>query len=92
MSPIIYKLLNISKGVHVGCSTGLCSTIQIKEKLFDNLQNLGCSTRIMFDGRLTIVEQKLIELNQGDEYVRLIIISTFIIKHNISQRVRERNF
>jgi len=45
--------------VHVGCLTGLCLTIQIKEKLFD--ENLGCSTQIMFDRKLTIVEHKINE-------------------------------
>ena len=35
--------------VHVGCSTGVCSTVQIEEKLFDDLKSrdvqLGlCST------------------------------------------------
>jgi len=28
------------------CSTGLCLTIQIEEKLFNDLQKLGCSTQI----------------------------------------------
>ncbi len=30
----------------LGCSTGLCSTIQIKQKLFDDPQKVGCSTQI----------------------------------------------
>ncbi len=37
-------------------STGLCSTIQIKEKLFDDLQKLWCSTRIKFEVEAAIVE------------------------------------
>ena len=36
----------------MGCSTGGCSTIQIEQKL-------GCSTQIMFDGKLTIVEHRI---------------------------------
>ena len=34
--------------VHVGCSTGLCLTIHIEEKLFDDLLKLGCVTGIYF--------------------------------------------
>ncbi len=39
--------------------TGLCSTIQTGEKLFDDLQKLQCSIRIMFDKKLTIIEHKI---------------------------------
>ena len=51
----------------MGCSTGVCSTIQIKDKLFDKI---------------------LIEQNQGNNYVRLITISTTkpgIVEQNINQ-------
>jgi hypothetical protein len=33
-------------GKQMGCSTWLCLTIWIDEKLFDKHQKLGCSTRI----------------------------------------------
>ncbi len=41
-------------------STGLCSTIEIKEKLFDDVKKLWCSTQIMFDVEAAIVEQNII--------------------------------
>ncbi len=54
-------------------------------RLFDNSnrtkvvrrpKKLGCSTQIMFDGKLTIVEHKINRLNQKYDYVQLILIST----------------
>ncbi len=58
----------------MGCSTGGCSTIQIKTKVVRRPKKMGCLTQIMFDEKVTIVE--LIELNQKDDYVWLILIST----------------
>jgi hypothetical protein len=31
----------------MGCSTGVCSTIQIEQVMFDTLQKLGCLTRLV---------------------------------------------
>ncbi len=42
--------------VQVVCPTGLCSTIQIEEKLFDKYRKLGYSTRTMFNVEAAIVE------------------------------------
>ena len=39
-------ILDDLKRVQVLRSTGVCSTIGIEEKLFDDLQKLQCSTRI----------------------------------------------
>ncbi len=47
-------------GVQVLCSTGLCSTIEIEEKLFDEMKKLWCSTQIMFDVEAAIVKQNII--------------------------------
>ena len=41
-------------------STGLCLTIEIKEKLFDDMKKLWCLTQIMFDVETAIVEQNII--------------------------------
>ncbi len=41
----------------LGCSTGLCSTIQIEQNMFDDPQKLGCSTRIMFDVDVDVEQQ-----------------------------------
>jgi hypothetical protein len=49
--------------VHVGCWTRLCSTIQIKEVLFDDPQKLGCSTRIKFNMKQHLSNKTLFELN-----------------------------
>jgi hypothetical protein len=35
--------------VHVGCSTGVCSTVQIEEKLFDDLKSRDVQLGFMFD-------------------------------------------
>ncbi len=38
----------------MGCSTGVCSTIEIEQP-----KKLECSAQIMFDRKLTIVEHKI---------------------------------
>jgi len=38
----------------VECSTGLILTIEIEDLLFDNNEKLGCSTQIMFNGKLQL--------------------------------------
>ncbi len=47
----------------LGCSTGVCSTIQIEQVMFDDPQKLGCSTRIMFDVEQQLSNKTLIEHN-----------------------------
>ncbi len=41
-------------------STGLFSTIEIEEKLFDDMKKLWCLTQIMFDLEAAIVKQNII--------------------------------
>ncbi len=54
----------------------LCSTIEIKEKLFDKYKKLWCLTE-----NWQLLNIKLVELNQGGDNDRLILISTFFIEH-----------
>ncbi len=71
-------------GVYVECSTGLCSTIQIKEKLFDNLKSWDVWLELCGTENWQLSNIKLIELNQAGDYVWLILISTLIVEHNIN--------
>ena len=75
-APIFPKKYHIQRRL-LGCSTGLCSTIQIEQVMFDDPQKLGCSTRIMFDVEQQLSNKTLIEHNLFLDYVRLILISTF---------------
>ena len=47
----------------LGCLTGVCLTIQIEQVMFDDLQTLGCSTRIMFNVEQQLSNKTLIENN-----------------------------
>ncbi len=67
------------KPVHVGCSTGLCSTIQIEEKLFDDLKSWDVWLGLCSTENWQLSNIKIIELNQKGDYVGLIIISTLKI-------------
>ena len=60
----------------LGCSTGGCSTIQIEQKLFDNLKSWDVRLKLCSTKNQQLSNIKLIELNQKDDYVRLIIILT----------------
>ncbi len=43
----------------LGCSTGLCSTIQIEQKLFDNLKSWDVRLGLHSTTKLTIVKHKI---------------------------------
>jgi hypothetical protein len=43
----------------VGCSTGLCLTIQIEDKLFDDLKSWDVRLGLCLMTKLTIVEHKI---------------------------------
>ncbi len=60
----------------LGCSTGVCSTIQIEQKLFDDLKSWDVRLRLCLTENWQLSNIKLIELNQKNDYVRLILIST----------------
>ncbi len=64
------------RGQLLGCSTGGCLTIQIKQKLFDNLKSWDVQLRLCSTENWQLSNIKLIKLNQKDDYVRLILIST----------------
>ncbi len=65
-----------SKRRLLGCSTGGCSTIQIEQKLFDDLKSWDVRLRLCSTENWQLSNIKLIALNQKDDYVRLILIST----------------
>jgi hypothetical protein len=58
-----YLIIARRLGIHVGCSIGVCSTIQIEQVLFDDPQKLGCSSRIKFDVEQQLSNKTLIEHN-----------------------------
>jgi hypothetical protein len=60
----------------LGCSTGGCLTIQIEQKLFDDLKSWDVQLKLCLTENRQLLNIKLIELNQKDDYVRLILIST----------------
>ncbi len=63
------------KWVQVLRSTGLCSTIEIEEKLFDDYRKLRCSTQIMFDVKQQLSNIKLIEVNSYFDGISQTIIN-----------------
>ncbi len=65
--------------IHGGCSSGLCSTIQIEPKLFDDLKSWDVRLRLCSTENWQLLNIKLIEHNQRGDYVRLILISTLKI-------------
>jgi hypothetical protein len=66
---------NENSRVQVLRSTGLCSTIEIEEKLFDYYRKLRCPTQIMFDLKQQLSNIKLIEVKKIKYYVQLTLIS-----------------
>ncbi len=63
----------------LGCSPTKL-TIQIKQKLFDNLKSWDVRRQ-----NWQLSNKKLIELSQKGDYVWLILISTLIVEQNINQ-------
>ncbi len=66
----------------LGCSTGGCSTIQIEQKLFDDLKSWDVRLKLCSTENWQLSNIKLIELNQESDYVRLILCSTNVMFNN----------
>jgi hypothetical protein len=49
--------------IHGGWLTGVCSSIQVEQVLFDDPQKLGCLTQIKFDVEQQLSNKTLIEHN-----------------------------
>jgi len=69
----------------LGCSTGLCSTIQIEQKLFDDLKSWDVRLRLCLTTKLTIVEHKINRI-KSEKWLRS-INSYFdvIVEQNINR-------
>jgi hypothetical protein len=68
----------------VGCLTGLCSTIQIEQKLFDDLKSWDVQLGLCLTTKLTIVGHKI---NQTESEKWLCLINSYfdiIVEQNIN--------